>query len=120
MDVIQRNIERLISSDTPGKREPLEPLSAWKWQRLYKITREYAIGGYVAEGLRRHEGDFFRQLSPALLDQFMALDKEKNPEALNRYLLHVTRSRGWRYRLSQASLRAYFSDFFFHIRNIEE
>ena len=120
MDVIQRNIERLINSDIQGKKEPLEPLSQWKWKRLYQITREYAIGGYIADGLRRHEGDFFRQLSPALLEQFMALDNGKNPEALDRYMLHVMRSRGWRYRLSQQSLKAYFSDFFFHIKNIEE
>ena len=32
MDVVKRNIDRLIASNDSEDREPLEPMTEWKWQ----------------------------------------------------------------------------------------
>ncbi len=120
MDIIQRNIERLIFSDYGSDREPLEPMSNWKWQRMYKIARDYGIGGYIIDGLRRYEGDFFLKMPSALQLQFMNLPAEKRQDKLDAYLLDVERSRGLRHRLSKRSLQVYARDLVRTVKNIEE
>ena len=55
-DVIIRNMERLIACSSDSDREPIEPMSAWKWRKLYKIANKYDIVPWIAEGIRAYEG----------------------------------------------------------------
>ncbi len=119
-DVIFRNMERLVYSSSTGDMEPFEPMSEWKWNRLYDLTCEYQLGPWVADGLRNYAGSFFLNISPELRQRFLALDGEKVQENLNKFQLDVDRKESLRKRLSIQSVRVYAEDFIDNIRNIEE
>lgn len=40
MDIIQRNFLKLLKCGAFGQREQLEPMSAWKWKRLYQTLTD--------------------------------------------------------------------------------
>lgn len=62
MDIIQRNFFRLLRSGTFGDGEPVEPMSAWKWNRLYQTSLMHGVGALVADGIKHHADDFFLQI----------------------------------------------------------
>jgi len=119
-DVIIRNLERLLLLDDDSEREQIEPMTEWKWNRLYQIVRKYELGPWIAEGLKAYENDFFLKISSTLYQQFMDLQGEKNQKNLDKFLLQVERSQGFLHKLSSQSLHAYFNDIVRNIKNIEE
>lgn len=70
MDIIQRNFLRLLRCGAFNKREPLEPMSAWKWDKLYQVSRIHGVTPWIAEGLLKCKDDFFLQLKPELWKLF--------------------------------------------------
>ena len=120
MDIILRNLQRLAFSDEFYGREHIEPMTEWKWTRLYKLSEAYAIAPWVADGFRRYADDFFLQPSDDLRQQFLALDGERDPEMLDRFQLMLLRSESIANRFTRRSLTAYYNDFINTIRNIEE
>jgi hypothetical protein len=70
MDIIQRNFLRLLRCGAFGKTEPIEPLSHWKWNRLYEIAQIHGVTPWIKNGLRRCEDDFFLQMTPSLRQHF--------------------------------------------------
>ncbi len=119
-DVIYRNLERLLQLNADSEREPIEPMTDWKWNRLYQIVCKYKLGPWISEGVLAYANDFFLQMSPTLHQQFLDLRGEKNLEDLDKFLLQVDRSQGFIHQLSRQSLHAYFNDIVKNIRNIEE
>ena len=119
-DVILRNLERLALSDSEAEREQIEPMTEWKWQRLYQIVCKYHVGPWVAEGIKAYSDDFFLQMSPALRQKFLDLQGERSEEDLDRLLLQIDRSQGKLNHLKKASLRAYADELIKTIKNIEE
>jgi hypothetical protein len=120
MDIIIRNLLRLVNSDSTEEREPMEPMTEWKWQRLYQLSREFGIEAWVADGMRAYADDFFLNLSPTLRQQILNTPTEKNPESLERFELFVYRASGPFKRFSRESLKAYAHDFIQTVKNIEE
>ena len=120
MDIILRNLQRLVFSDQYFGQEFIEPMTEWKWNKLYELTVGYGVGPWVADGFRRYQDDFFLQTSETLRSQFLALDGPRSQEVLNRFRLHLHRSQSIRNRFTRESLQAYFNDFMTTIRNIEE
>lgn len=120
MDIIFRNLQRLVFSDEFYGKEAIEPMSEWKWTRLYELSIAYGIGPWVADGARRYNDDFFFQPSDSLRVQFLALDGERNQELIEKFRLHLLRSQSIRNCFTRESLQAYFNDFMNSIRNIEE
>ena len=120
MDIILRNLQRLVFSNDYHGKETVEPMSEWKWNKLYELSIAYGIGPWVADGVRRYSDDFFLQPSDALRNQFLALDGERNQELLDKFKLHLLRSQHVLNRFTRESLQAYFNDFMHTIRNIEE
>ena len=120
MDIIFRNLQRLVFHEEFFGQEAIEPMSDWKWNKLYELSIAYGIGPWVADGFRQYQDDFFMQLSDTLRYQFLALDGERNQELLKKFKLHLMRSQSVRNRLTKESLQAYFNDFVNSIRNIEE
>jgi len=118
--VIIRNIERLLLLDADSEREPIEPMTEWKWRKLYQTVRQYELGPWIAEGIKEYQDDFFLQMSPALLQQFMELQGPKDDVHLERYLLEMERAQGLLHKLSSRSLKAYYNDLINNIKNIEE
>ncbi len=118
--VILRNIERLIEPTHSSDRESIEPMTPYKWQRLYDIAVEFNILPYIAEGLRAYEDDFFLQVPDNIKNEILASNTAKDPDSLSRYQLYADRSQGLRHKLSRKSLQAYAQEFIQKITNIEE
>lgn len=68
LDVIQRNFLRLLRCATFGDREPIEPMSTWKWQRLYNMSLLHGVTGLVFDGIETCSSDFFMQLPNSQLE----------------------------------------------------
>ena len=85
MDIIHRNINRLIYLEDPSDREAIEPMSEWKWKRLFTIVRDYGLGPWIADGIKAYSDDFFLQLSPTLREQSLALSGEKKSYRPNNF-----------------------------------
>ena len=120
MDIILRNLQRLVFSDEFFDQEKIEPMSEWKWEKLYKLSIAYGIGPWVADGFRRYSDDFFLQPSDSLRQQFLLLDGPRSQETLDKFKLYLLRSQRVLNRFTRESLQAYFNDFMHTIRNIEE
>lgn len=71
MDIIQRNFFRLLRHGAFGQREPIEPMSEWKWKSLYQVAQIHGVTPWIADGIMRQTDDFFLNLSPALRQQFL-------------------------------------------------
>ncbi len=120
MDIILRNLQRLVFSDQFYGQEAIEPMSAWKWNQLYKFTIDFGVGPWVADGFRRYGDDFFLKTSDSLREQFLLLGGQRDEENLDKFRLHLLRSQNVLNRFTRESLRAYYNDFINSIRNIEE
>ena len=120
MDVIYRNMERLIACSSASDRERIEPMSAWKWRKLYQIANQYGIVPWIAAGVRVYESDFFLQIPEDVKAHFATEYGKKSEENLDKFWLQIERSKGLLHRLSSRSLRAYKNDLIHTIKNIEE
>lgn len=120
MNIIYRNMERLIACSSDSDRERIEPMSAWKWRKLYQIANQYGIVPWIAAGVRAYEGDFFLQMPEDVKAQLANEYGKKSEENLEKFWLHIERSKGLLYQLSSKSIRAYTKDLIHTITNIEE
>ena len=92
MDIIQRNFLRLLRCGAFGKTEPIEPMSHWKWNRLYEISQIHGVTPWIKNGIRRCEDDFFMQITPSLRQHFeddnTSTREEQGPEELTNPMLN--------------------------------
>ena len=54
MNVIYRNMERLIACSSASDRERIEPMSAWKWRKLYQHLVDFPQSLSVQFPNQRH------------------------------------------------------------------
>jgi len=118
--VIIRNLERLIDYEPDQEREPIEPMTEWKWKRLCLLADKFDITPWIIDGVRAYQDDFFMQMPQHLQDELLLNNGMKDEENLRRFQLYADRSQGWRHKLSRTSLQAYASDFIQAVTNIEE
>jgi len=71
VDIIQRNLLRLIRCGAFDTGEQVEPMSEWKWQQLLRLSQIHGVTPWVADGILKRADDFFLQLSPTLRQQFL-------------------------------------------------
>ena len=92
MDIIQRNFLRLLRCGAFGKTEPIEPMSHWKWNRLYQISQIHGVTPWIRNGIRRCQNDFFLQMPPSLRQHFeedqTSTREEQGPEELTNPMLN--------------------------------
>lgn len=72
MDVITRNFFRLLRSGALNEYEPLEPMSAFKWDRLVQMVRVQHVEGAARKGIRNHQYDQMMNIPQRLVDQTYA------------------------------------------------
>ncbi len=118
--VIIRNIERLIYATTDTHRDPIEPMTAYKWHRLHTIAKDFGIVPWLIDGLRIYQDDFFLQIPDTIRQDILTTTDPKDSENLTRFELYAERSIGLRYKLSRKSLKAYAQDLIQKITNVEE
>ncbi len=63
MDIIQRNLFRLLRSGALGTQEQIEPMSAFKWERLYQIAMLHDVIPYAYKGIANCHSQFFMHLT---------------------------------------------------------
>ena len=119
-NVIIRNIERLLEGSTESDRERIEPMSEWKWNKLYRLVAKFHLAPWIHEGLQAYEDDFFLQMPESLKRQIMTTEEEKNEENLKRFQLFADRSISKLHHFKPNSLKAYTRDFIQTISNIQE
>jgi len=69
-NVVVRNFFRLLRAGTFDQEEAIEPMSPWKWDKLYQIAVMHGVAGLVADGIARLSDDFFLQLTPQATDKW--------------------------------------------------
>ena len=67
MNITERNFFRLLRAGALGAEEQIEPLSAWKWRRLYQIAVMHGVEDLVRRGIDRCASQFFVQVPETLL-----------------------------------------------------
>jgi hypothetical protein len=63
VDIIQRNLFSLLRSDAFQTQEDIEPMSAFKWNKLYQLTVMHNITPFVYDGILRCKNNFFLHLT---------------------------------------------------------
>ena len=70
MNIIQRNFFRLLRSGAFESNEQIEPMSVFKWQKLYQMALMHDVAGFVYDGLLRCRSQFFLHLTDAQWSQW--------------------------------------------------
>ena len=63
MDIVQRNLFRLLRSGAFNTAEEIEPMSAFKWGRLYQCAIMHHVVPYVYDGIEHSRSQFFLHLT---------------------------------------------------------
>lgn len=58
---------RLLRSGTFGDDEPVEPMSHWKWRRLYQLSLMHGVSALVHDGIKQRADDIFVNISDDLM-----------------------------------------------------
>ena len=72
MNIIERNFYRLLRAGALHTKEQIEPLSAWKWGRLYQLSEMHDVASIIYKGIEACRGQFFVQVPDELLAQWAA------------------------------------------------
>lgn len=70
MNIIERNFYRLLRAGAFNTEEEIEALSAWKWNRLYKLAEMHDVTPILYQGIVRCQDQFLIQVPAALLQQW--------------------------------------------------
>lgn len=70
MNIIERDFFRLLRAGAFGREEQIEPLSVWKWNRLYQLSEMHDVAPLTYKGLQLCQGQFFVQVPEQLLQQW--------------------------------------------------
>jgi len=89
MNIIERNLFRLLRAGAFNTQEQIEPLSAWKWHRLYQLSEMHDVAPVTYLGLERTRNQFLVQVPDDLLQQWSTAknhgdDEENELLAANR------------------------------------
>lgn len=91
MNVIERNFFRLIKAGAFEQNEPLEPMSAWKWQQVYSMALSQAVLGVAYDGIEKYieEGVVVLPLKQKLTWIGSVKTNEKMNQKLNESLVDI-------------------------------
>lgn len=65
MDIVVRNFLRLLRSGVFSDDTPIEPMSCWKWQRLWQLSLMHGVAPLVADGIEKRGGEFLMNIPEA-------------------------------------------------------
>ena len=70
MDITTRNLFCLLRAGVLGHEEAVEPMSAWKWSRVYGLAMVHGLEAETWAGIELLKGQFFMRLPDALRQQW--------------------------------------------------
>jgi len=97
MNVVQRNFISLLSAGAFGNGGQVEPMSPYKWRKLFQLSLIHGVAALVYDGIEARRNDFYMQLPTDLrghwreaVDETERANREKNAQlsALFRQLTH--------------------------------
>ena len=84
MDIIQRNLFRVLRSGAFSSNEQLEPMSAFKWESLYQLAAMHDVVPYAYKGLLNCRNQFFLRLSDKHWKEWeTGASKTQGPQDMN-------------------------------------
>ena len=93
MDIIQRNLFSLLRSGAFQSTEDIEPMSAFKWGRLYQLAVMHNVVPFVYDGIIRNKNQFFLHLTEKqqkdwekAMSDYRAQEKEQDDLEEHEYL----------------------------------
>ncbi len=93
MDIIQRNLFSLLRSGAFQSTEDIEPMSAFKWNRLYQLAVMHNVVPFVYDGIIRNKNQFFLHLTEKqqkdwekAMSDYRAQEKEQDNLEEDEYL----------------------------------
>lgn len=93
MDIIQRNLFSLLRSGAFQSTEDIEPMSAFKWGRLYQLAVMHNVVPFVYDGIIRNKNQFFLHLTEKqqkdwekAMSDYRAQEKEQDNLEEDEYL----------------------------------
>lgn len=94
MDVITRNFLRLLRSGALNEYEPLEPMSAFKWNRLDQMVKAQHVEAAAQKGVRNHQYDEMMNIPKRLIstDPIQSPAINAHPQLSNKLLNHRLKS----------------------------
>ena len=92
MNVITRNFFRLLRSGALNEYEPLEPMSAFKWDRLDQMVHAQHVSAAAQKGVRNHQYDEMMNIPERLIRAEVGDTNHNDVYQLsNRFLNHRLR-----------------------------
>ena len=79
MDIIKRNFFRLLRSGALNEYEALEPMSAFKWGRMFEMVKAQGVTDIAMKGLKNHTFDTNANIPRQLVDDLAEAVGESNP-----------------------------------------
>lgn len=70
INIIQRNFFRLLRSGAFESKEQIEPMSVYKWQKLFQLSLMHDVAGFAYDGLMRCKDQFFVHLTDSQWEQW--------------------------------------------------
>lgn len=93
MDIIQRNLFSLLRSGAFQSTEDIEPMSAYKWGRLYQLAVMHNVVPFVYDGIIHNKNQFFLHLTEKqrkdwekAMSDYRAQEKEQDNLEEDEYL----------------------------------
>lgn len=79
MDIVKRNFFRLLRSGAFNTNEQIEPMSVYKWQKLYQFTVMHDVVASVFAGIHNCKHQFFLHLTEKQWQEWQkAADEERS------------------------------------------
>ena len=72
MHIINRNFFRILRAGALNENEPLEPMSEFKWNRLYQMVKSQKVSNIALEGIQTRRDDEKNNIPPSLLAELQA------------------------------------------------
>lgn len=69
-EILTQNFFALLRSGAFATDETIEPMSAWKWKRLFQFSVMHGLSAWMYEGVQRCSSQFFLQLPDGLEDEW--------------------------------------------------
>lgn len=66
MDIVARNFFRLLRAGAFRRPEQVEPMSAWKWRQVWRLSMLHGVEAETWEGVKTLHGQFFMRLTDDL------------------------------------------------------
>jgi hypothetical protein len=85
MNIIYRNLYILINAGAFNEKKMIEPMTNWKWKKVYEISQSQSISCIVYDGLKQYINDGVLTLPDELMEKWhnSISSLEQNSENIN-------------------------------------